>query len=676
MSGGCSTGCREGRRVTDVDAELLQLFRDESTERLDRFVEMLLAVERGTAPERAVDALFREAHTIKGAAGMLCLDEVRELAHGAEDLLACIREQDTIPLELVGVLLRTADALRLQIDGTGGSSTALLMELVECRARIVAGLPVEEKPEPAVAAVERQEPVPTERAEEQRSVRVPAEKIDRLLDLVGETVLHQRRLEHELVSGDHEPGRDESVTDELDVGARLFDELKTAAISMRTRPLSSILGSLPRSVRDLAVEQGKEVDLAVIGAETELDRIVLESLSEPLVHLIRNAVGHGIEPPDEREAAGKPRRGRLEVRAEQRGQLVEITVADDGRGVSRAVLEEAKTVGSLAEVLARPGYSTADSVTELSGRGVGLDAVKTHAETFGGSLEVRSEPGRGTDIVLRLPLALALIDVLLVERGGSVYGIPLGAVEEVLSIERAVTLLGKQALNLRGQSLALDDLADLIQAAAPPLPEGAPAVVVASGRRRIAVGCDRLLGKEEVLLGSLGPLLEDLDAYLGAAILGDGAIALILDPASLTCGTVSRPERPAIAQVDAVPVTPKVLVVEDSFTVRELQRSILEAAGYRVETARDGQEALECVSRNGIDLVLTDIEMPRMDGLELTRAIRDGSEHASLPVVILTSRGDDDDRRAGIEAGADAYMVKRGFDQQALLETVERLVGR
>jgi two-component system chemotaxis sensor kinase CheA len=661
--------------MSDADAELLQVFRDEVEERLDRFVDELLAIERGELRPEAVDALFREVHTIKGGAGMLGLDEVRELAHAAEDILASVREEGSFPPELVAPLLRVADALRRNVDGKPAATAGLVEELAALSPGTTAA-PAQENGSGGAAELLAQAAAPRQASQsEHRSVRVPAEKIDRLLDLVGETVLHQRRLEHELAPAQREADRTESLTDELDAGARLVDELKSAAIEMRTRPLSSIVGPLPRAVRDLAAEHGKEVELVITGAETELDRVILESLADPLTHVLRNAVAHGIEPPDEREAVGKPRCGRLELRAVQRGPLVEVTVEDDGRGVSAEVLAEAKRLGSLVDVLARPGYSTAGEVTDLAGRGVGLDAVKAHTETFGGSLDARSEPGQGTEIVLLLPLALALVNVLLVVREGTVYGIPLVAIDEVLACEKPLSLIGRHALDLRGQPIPLEDLADLVGAAAAPLGEGAPAVVVASGGRKIAVACDRLLGEEEVLLGHLSPLLDSVKGYLGTAILGDGTIALMLDPALLRRGSPERVQRRPVTP-PVTPQTPKVLVVEDSFTVRELQRSILESAGYRVETAGDGREALERVAENGIDLVLTDIEMPELDGLQLTRAIRSDAEHASLPIVIVSSRGSDDDRQAGIEAGADAYMIKRGFDQQALLETVERLVGR
>ena len=301
--------------------------------------------------------------------------------------------------------------------------------------------------------------------------------------------------------------------------------------------------------------------------------------------------------------------------------------------------------------------------------------------SFGGSLEVRSEPGRGTEVVLRLPLALALIEVMLVERAGNVYGLPLGSVEEVVSLGGRLSLVGQQAIEVRGHSMPLADLSELMGAAATPLAARAPVVVLMASGRRVAAICDALLGNEEVVVKSLGPWLSPQSAYLGAAILGDGRIALLPDPAALVAGhSGRRHSAPAFFAPDplAAEVTiPKVLVVEDSLTIRELQRSILEAAGYRVQTARDGRDALQHLERDdGIDLVVTDVEMPEMDGIELTRAIRARVTSSTLPVVIVTSLDEEDERKRGIDAGADAYMVKRSFDQHDLLETVERLVGR
>ena len=654
------------------DADFLEIFRDEARDRLDRIVETLLAIESGNAEADALDSLFRDTHTIKGAAGMVGLDDIGELAHVMEDLLADVRDSGTMPPALIDPLLRTADALRQHVEGGGESLAPLIAELMAARATEDAEAPAEPEPVPAAPEPAPAASAPAAQAD-RRSIRVPAEKIDTVLDLVGETVLHRRRLEHELGAR----AGNQLVSDELDVGERLLDELKVAALGMRTLPLSSIVTPLPRAVRDLATASDKVVDLVVEGAETELDRVILEGLPELLVHLLRNAIAHGIEPPEERVLANKPARGTLTLRAEQRGGIVEVTVADDGRGVSEATLAEARRVGSLTEVLTRPGFSTAAQVSAISGRGVGLDAVKEQVEAFGGSLEVRSEHGAGTEVVLRLPLALALIKVLLVERAGNVYGIPLASVEEALSLGDTMALAGRPALELRGKAIPLADLAQLVGDAAEPPAARAPVVVLSASGKRIATTCDALLGEEEVVVKPLGPLLSSLQTYLGAAILGDGRIALLVDPMALVRAQADRRVASAPAPVaSAEPIAPKVLVVEDSLTIRELQRSILEAAGYRVQTARNGRDALTHIDHDEeIDLVVTDVEMPEMDGIELTETIRSRATSSSLPVVIVTSLGEEDHRRRGIEAGADAYMVKQSFDQHDLLDTVERLVG-
>ena len=630
------------------EAEFLQLFRDEATGRLDHMVETLLALESGRAAPDAVDSLFRDAHTIKGAAGMLGLEEIQVVAHAVEDVLDGVRGSAEFPRALIDPLLRAADSLRTHVQGTGHIDTDLLDEL---------RLP--EPPRPAI---------------EGRSIRVPADKIHRLLDLVGETVLHRRRLEHAL--GEERLHELESLADELDLGDRLLGDLQETAIEMRMLPLASITGAFPRAVRDIAAARGTEVELVVSGAETELDRVILEGISEPIVHILRNSVAHGIGSPDERERAGKRRQGRVDLKAEQRGGMVEIAISDDGEGLPADVFRQARLEGeSLVDIVTAPGFSTADEVSGLSGRGVGLHVVKTVVESFGGSLSVESEPGRGTSTTLLLPLTLALLDVLLVERGSQVFGVPLASVEEGITVDRTLSLGGRPSIELRGQSVPLFDLADLVGSLAPDPPRHAPALIVSAAGRRIAALCDLLIGEQEVVVKSLGPLLASVRGYLGAAILGDGRIALLLDPAALARGV----QRPAAAREQAVPATArhvKVLVVEDSFTVRELQRSILEAAGYRVVTARDGREALSLLRKDHeIGLVLTDIEMPELDGIELIRAIRADERRADLPVVIVTNRGEEEDRRAGLEAGADAYMAKRSFDQQALLDMIEQLVG-
>ncbi len=517
-----------------------------------------------------------------------------------------------------------------------------------------------------------------------------------MLDLVGEVVLNHRRLAHSVGAV---AGLPEDVERRLSAEQQLLGELTDSAVRMRTLPVSAITGPLPRAIRDIAQAAGKQVEFIVTGGDTELDRAILESLAEPLTHLLRNAVSHGIEPPGDRVRAGKPACGRLELRAVPRGSLVEISVIDDGRGIAPGTAEEAEREGSLTDVLARPGYSTAAEVTHLAGRGVGMDAVQAYARSVGGTLEVHSQPGQGLAATLVLPLALSQLEVLLLRRGPEVYGLPVAAVDEVLLVTETRSVQGQRTVPVRGHPVPLADIAVVLGLTAPPLPPQPAAVIVSAGGRRVAIECDLLIGAEEVVVKPLGPLAQ-ADGCLGATILGDGRVALLIEPGLFTrrggAGALTAPPaQPAAAPANgAAPATPpardpstepaaepgarqpdKILVVEDSFTVRELQRSIFEAAGYRVATAEDGHDALAVLHRDPeIALVVSDLDMPGLDGLGLTRAVRADPDRSALPVIIVTARGTEQVRQQGLAAGANAFMAKAQFDQRELLATVGRLV--
>jgi two-component system, chemotaxis family, sensor kinase CheA len=616
------------------DEEIHELVRQEASDCIQRIESNLLALESGAGGPAEVDAVLRDAHSIKGSAAMIGWQEAAALANTIEDRMERAREAGSIAAEEIDPLLGAVDSLKRAVNAEVGT-----------------------------AAPQLTEHAPT--------IRVDATKVDQMLDAVGETVLYHRRLEHAL-EGTMQDGR--QVSEELDMGERLLGDLQDSVVQMRTLPLSMITSPFPRAIRDLASAEGKEAELAISGADTQLDRTILEGISETIVHLLRNAVAHGIEPPEEREAAGKPRTGRIDLRAHQRGGMVAIEVADDGRGVSAELQARAEQAGSLAEVLAATGFSTAEEVTEVAGRGVGLDAVKRSVESLSGGLEVQSEPGKGTEVTLLLPLTLALMRVLLFERGEQPFALPMTSVGRVVAVTDTTSLGNRPSIEIDGQVVRLSQFGEPAGATGE-LAERSPAIVVESLGRRLAVVCDELLGEEEVVIKSLGAVLASLPGYLGAAILGDGRIALVLDPNHLLKAPV---EAMALEQPDQSSEQPAalVLVVDDQFSARELQRSILEVAGYRVEVARDGREALRRIGESpSPDLVLTDVQMPEMDGFELLEAIRADEQHASLPVVIVTTLGDEASRKRGAEAGADAYVVKNEFDQEALLETIERLAG-
>jgi two-component system, chemotaxis family, sensor kinase CheA len=653
--------------VTEAPAHVREIFREEAGERIDRMVELLLAIEAETASAEAIDALFREAHSLKGAAGLVGFDDLHTIAHAIEEVLSDAREKDgPLPASLADPLLAATDVMRRAVAGEVGVAGEALARLGDDKAAEALADTSEPVAEPDT--VPASQPASTLEA----SLRVSADKVDRLLDDVGEALVHQRGLEHLL---DATP--DERIGEALERGELLLDELQHSALRLRAVPLASIVGAFPRFVRDLALEQGKQVELAMSGTDTQLDRAILDGLAEPLIHLLRNSIAHGIESPQDRQEADKPERGTIELRAEQRGNRVAIEVADDGRGVSAELLREAQD-GSLASLLARPGFSTAGSVSDIAGRGVGLDAVKSHVESLGGSLDAASEPGRGTSITLLLPLTLAVLHALLVERNGQVMCLPVANVAEVVTVENVVALAGMRSLEWQGKSVPLADLGAVLGGQPGVHPTRPPALIVTHSGRAAALVCDRLVGEEKVILKDLGPVLDTLPGYLGGSVLGDGRVALVVDPA-VAVAQASKPATHSVAT--AAPTadgarSTSVLVVDDQFTIRELQRSILEAAGYHVVTATDGRDALDRLGGSSdIDVVVTDVQMPGMDGLELLRQIRGDTELSSLPVVILTSLASDEDRRRGLEAGADAYVTKDRFDQRALLETVGRLVG-
>jgi two-component system chemotaxis sensor kinase CheA len=677
--------------VSSRDQEIYELVRQEGSDCLQRMESNLLALESGKAGPEQIDAILRDAHSLKGSAAMVGWRELTRLASAIEDRMEQAREHGALPTEFTDPLLRAVDALARGLQDESAIDPQLHEELAALEPR-VDDEPASSPPEDAGPSTEDEVPsaehertsteeerAPAERAPIEGSangrapaIRIPAAKVDRMLDVVGETVLYHRRLEHEL-GATLDDGRHSS--DILDMGERLLDDLQDSVVEMRTLPLSTITARFPRAIRDLATQEGKEAELAISGADTQLDRVILEGISETIVHVLRNAVAHGIEPPEQREAAGKPRTGLITLHADQRGGMVAITVADDGRGVSPDLLARVEEGRSLADILAETGFSTAEVVSDAAGRGVGLDAVKLHVESLSGALEVRSNTGAGTEVTLLLPVTLALMQALLFEWDEQPFAVPMSSVARVLAVTETTSLGGRRSLDLEGEAVPLTDLGTLIGAVAHEMGERPPALVLTSPGRRLAVACDELRGEEEIVIKSLGPLLGGVAGYLGAAILGDGRIALVLDPTHLLKAPLQ-----AVAR-ERAPSAPgrqprKVLVVDDQFSARELQRGILETAGYSVQVAQNGRDALRKIAETAdLDLVMTDVQMPEMDGFELLEAIRADRGHGSLPVVVVTTLGDEQSRKRGAEAGADAYVVKQDYDQDALLETIDHLVG-
>ncbi len=478
--------------------------------------------------------------------------------------------------------------------------------------------------------------------------------------------------------------------------ALAIDTLEEEIKRTRMLPLSTITDPFNRMVRDLAQEADKEAILRLEGSDTELDKHVLEQIKDPLVHLLRNAVDHGLEMPDQREAAGKPRRGTITLAAEQVGKDVHISVTDDGAGLDLEAIRKAgarrgrdtanMTETELKELIFSPNISTSTIITDISGRGVGLDVVRRNVESLHGRIDLSYEPGRGTTFALTLPLTLTSSRGLLVRVADALFTVPLNAVERILQVQAAqVTALeGQDTIKYNGRPLTLFRLNDVLELPRPQKQRDGgriPVLVLASAERRMGFVVDELVEEQEVVVKGLGKQLSRVGGITGATVMGSGEVVLILNVADLIKMAVRGSHRSVLTELTAnIPVKMtrarrRVLVVDDSITTRTLEKNILEAAGYVVDLATDGQEAWENLSAGDTpDLIVSDIAMPRIGGFELTRRIKDDARMAEVPVILVTSLDSPEDKAQGIEVGADAYIVKGQFDQTNLLETIEQLV--
>jgi two-component system chemotaxis sensor kinase CheA len=477
----------------------------------------------------------------------------------------------------------------------------------------------------------------------------------------------------------------------------VIDELEQEVKRVRMLPLTTITGTFGRMVRDLARESNKEAVLQIVGGDTELDKRVLEQIKDPLIHLLRNAVDHGIESISQRKVVGKPRAGTITLTAEQLGKDVLICVSDDGGGLDLEAIRmtiarrggaDVQTLNEedLKEAIFNAGISTSPIITDISGRGVGLDVVRRNVEALHGRIDVDSTPGEGTIFTLTLPLTLTSSRGLLVHVSSEMFAIPHNAIERIMLVrpKEVVSLEGHDTVLYNGRPLTLVRLGDILGL---PLADGRqeeahiPVVVLAAAERRMAFTVDALAGEQEVVIKGLGKQLSRVGGIAGATVMGSGEVVLILNVADLIKLGLRSDHRSILAALTRTAPTVeerarrRILVVDDSITTRTLEKNILEAAGYVVQLATDGQEALGAIATGGVpDLIVSDVVMPRLDGFGLTQRIREDPQTASVPVILVTSLDSSEDKARGIEVGADAYITKSSFDQNNLLETIEQLI--
>lgn len=787
----------------DLMEQLLEGFEIEARERLQSLNEHLLALERGDGPadrESLLRSIFREAHTLKGTAGGLGLQDVEGVAHRLETLFGLFQSGEIAPrpelfdlmyhaLDVIGVLTRRQDAatiaasdreeLNRRLDEacrTGndpGASTLQPATAPSPPPAVTAPPPPEPPPAPTAApeATDNQ-PAAIPPASVPKStggqaqgagetIRVAIPKLDALMAQIGElqvtrigaeqrgeeiaAVIEEveawelrwrkfqpdcRRLLGTLLKDgadtDGDPGRGQAVAHarllqrlaeflDLNAGslrathARL-DELRRGFLSdsrrmgqvagdlqddmrrIRMRPISTVFEAFPRLVRDAARSVGKDVILLLEGGEHEMDRSVLEQVHGPLVHILRNCVDHGIESPEAREGAGKPRAGTIRLSASQRGGSLLIEIEDDGGGVDldrvrasavRKGLISAESAASLSDqealwLIFRSGMSTKAEVTDLSGRGVGLDVVRESVEQLGGLLDVETTPGRGTRFSVTLPLSVATTLCLLVRSGGRTFALPVTNVIRIAQVEPGAIgqAAGCATVRIDGRPLPLRRLDEALEI--PPFPHNGPPIVVilGSAEKRFAYLVDAVVATQDVVIKGLPRPFLRIRKVAGATILGSGEVVVILSAADLmrtgSGGSVASLAR--LGAPEAAERPRSILVADDSFTTRTLIKSILESAGFDVRAATDGLDAWVQLQEFHPDVLVTDVNMPRLDGCELTARVRGDTRLKDLPVVLVTSLDSPQDRERGIQAGADAYIIKSTFDQESLLGTVRRLI--
>lgn len=700
---------------------------------LERMASALIALEATPDDQSAVDAIFREAHTMKGTAGMVGMMRLSHLAHRLEDLLTELRSgaRHSTP-ELTDAMLRIVDGMGRLVantaQGEAGAadevelegllpaliasdipSTSGIPALSSARPLMEAAPPVQElRPSaqpvathpitPSIGSVEPapapapplqhhapegpDESLPHDRRRlDSVTLAVPVARIDELNRLVGEASAAQLRVGQVLGLELHS---DPDAVSEYRELTKVLNQLQEVSERTRMVPIGTLEPILHRTVRDAARHAGKLVRWAITGDDVEVDRGVLEQLAAPLQHLVRNSVGHGIELPARRLALGKPEEGVVKVHAAQVGSKVVITITDDGSGIDVAAVRAAAAaegvdVTTLDEaqslrLILRSGISTAAEVTAESGRGVGLDVVSAAVTAVRGRLEIDNHPGLGCEFRIVVPITLTIVPCLIVAVAGQPFALPMERITRMLGPQPVHIMGGRRLAMIDGVGVPVTDLASLIGMTAK---IGGPWVILGTAAQQHAFRVDTVLQKRDVVVRGLTGRLRDLNVISGASVEPNGSILLVLDVVAL----VERAQHfvePALAtaqESEQAPRAPSVMVVDDSLMVRELQRSILERAGYEVRTANDGREALAMLAEQPPDLVVTDIEMPNVDGIELTTSIRSHPRLANIPVLIVTSRTSEEDHQRGLDAGADALIVKTAFDEAGLLDAVSRLLG-
>ncbi|NBV15335.1 hybrid sensor histidine kinase/response regulator [Janthinobacterium sp.] len=757
---------------------MLDLFRMEADSQTQILTDGLLAMERHAGDAAAVESMMRAAHSIKGAAAIVGLQVVVQLAHGMEDsFVAAQHGRLKLTPERVDVLLSGVDLIvqlsRLDDAGAEAWLAANAAQIDQTLNAIagIAELPelpaLPPSPPPLPPAAAPAPPVPADIAAPQAPVagglageeaaavaaprasgaaataaaKAPAQNFDKLLSLASESRINAHQMHpfigalqrfkrnqsslfsaiehlHEAISRSGDAGLMEKsllalqktqplkqfmlehIADIetyerrlLAVSQGMVDEV----LALRMRPFRDGIHAFPRMVRDLARSLGKEVQLEIEGEDTLVDRDILAKIESPLNHMLRNAIDHGMEGPYERIEAGKEALGTIRMEARHRAGMLSIEISDDGRGVDlekirQSVIERkmaspamaaALSPGELLEFLFLPAFSLKATANQLSGRGVGLDIVHETIRQQNGTVRLESEPGRGFRALITLPLTQSIVRALVIDIQGEAYAIPIVKVESVVRVPQAAihTLENKQFFELKGEHLGLVSAAQVLE-----LGESAsgaddlPVVVIGRGKQSYALVVDAIRGEQSLAVQAIDPIFGKMRDISAAALLDDGEPVLILDVPDLLLSIDKLLHEGGLHQLAQTGQAQqrrakRILVVDDSLTVREMERKLLLARGFDVDVAIDGIDGWNVVRSGEYDLVITDVDMPRMDGIELVSLIKKDLHLHKLPVMIVSYKDRPEDRARGLSAGADYYLTKGSFHDETLLDAVADLIG-
>jgi len=739
---------------------MLDLFRMEADSQTQILTDGLLAFERRNDPA-AVESMMRAAHSIKGAASIVGLEMIVQLAHGMEDaFIAAQAGKLKLTANRVDALLAAVDLIvqcsRVNGDldawlAANGAQVSKTMNDVQGIAFLPEPLGLPPALPAAAPAPEVQPDIPVVEAPADGTAEQPvpgrslppmktAQNFDRLLALASEARINAHQL-HPLIQGMQRYKRNQAalfavLEDVMEAASRTSDPaLKEKALlaiqksqplkqfmlehitdmenyerrlltgsenmvdevlSLRMRPFRDGIQHFPRMVRDLARNLGKDVVLRVEGEDTLVDRDILQRIESPLNHMLRNAVDHGMESAQERLAAGKPVTGTIVMEARHRAGMLNIEISDDGRGVDpekirRTVIERkmateqmvgAMSQAELLEFLFLPAFSLKGGITEISGRGVGLDIVHDTIRQQNGTVRIESELGKGFRTSITLPLTQSIVRALVVDVKGEAYAVPIVKVERVLMVPQSAvhTLENKQFFDHGGEHLGLVAAAQVLELGDMDHAEEMPVVVIGGSARRYALVVDKIRGEESLAVQAIDPIFGKMRDISAAALLDDGEPVLILDVPDLLLSVEKLLEEGGLHQLTRADHAgrrrmKRILVVDDSLTVREMERKLLVGRGFEVDIAVDGIDGWNVVRSGDYDLVITDVDMPRMDGIELVTLIKKDLHLHKLPVMIVSYKDRPEDRARGLAAGADYYLTKGSFHDETLLDAVSDLIG-